>query len=165
MVASTLGNIGSALIDLNRHDEAIEYTNRALDGERALHAGGPHLDVAYALNNHASALEYAGRLQEAEPVYLESLAIREQLLPPEHPSVLVLKNNLGHLYAETGRPELAIQLFESILPVRRQRAEPLPLAVVLANYGNSLRLAGRDVEADRATAESEALFRQAGIEP
>lgn len=165
MVVTTLGNIGSALIDLERHDEAIEYTGRALDGERELHAGAPHMDVAYALNNHASAYEFAGRLDEAEPLYLESLAIREALLAPDHPSVLVVKNNLGLLYTKTDRPELAIRQFESILPERRRRGEPVPLAVVLANYGRSLRMVGRDAEADRATAESDALFRQAGIVP
>jgi len=164
-IVSTLGNIGSALIDLERHDEAIEYTGRALAGQRALHPDTPHLDVAYALNNHASAFEFADRIEEAEPLYLESLGIREQLLPPEHPSVLTVKNNLANLYAKSGRPELAIAQYESILPERRRREEPVPLAVVLSNYGHSLRMVGRDTDAERVEAEAEALFRDAGITP
>jgi tetratricopeptide (TPR) repeat protein len=164
-VVSTLSSIGSALIDLERHDEAIEYTGRALAGQRALHPDAPHLDVAFALNNHASAFEFADRFEEAEPLYLESLGIREQLLPPEHPSVLTVRNNLANLYAKSGRPELAIAQFESILPERRRRGEPVPLAVVLSNYGFTLRMVGRDAEAERVEAEAEALFRDAGITP
>ena len=164
MVVTTLGNVGSVLIDLGRHDEAIEYTRMALDGERALHAGAPHLDVAYALNNLASAIEYAGRLDEAEPLYMESLEIREQLLPAEHPSVLVIKNNLGNLYGKQGRPELAIEYFESILPERRRRGEPVPLAIVLNNYGVNLGRVGREAEGERAVAEAREIFRQAGVD-
>lgn len=159
-VVTSLGNLGSIYIDMDRHDEAIEYTGQALDGERQIHGDEPHLDVAIAANNHASALQYGGRLGDAEPLYRESLAVRLALLPESHPSVLVVKNNLANLLGSTGQPEEAVTLLASILPERRRRDEEIPLAVVLNNYGTNLHRTGRHAEAVDALGESYGLMRE-----
>lgn len=158
-VVTTLGNLGSVYIDMGRHDEAIEYTGQALEGERQIHGGELHLDVAMAANNHGSALQYGGRLGDAEPLYRESLTIRQALLPEGHPSVLVLKNNLANFLGSTGQPEEAVRLLASILPERRRRGEDIPLAVVLNNYGTNLHRTGRHAEAVDALGESYDLMR------
>ena len=153
-VLTSLSNLGSVYIDLGRDEEAIDFTLRALEGERIKHVDAPHLDVAVAANNHGSALQYGGRLSEAEPFFIESLEIREQLLAPDHPSVLIAKNNLGLYYRETDRPEAAARMLGSILPARRARNEPVPLAVVLTNYARSLLILERAEEAAAAAEEA-----------
>lgn len=38
-----------------------------------------------------------GKFAEAEPIFKQSLAIREKVLGPEHPDVATTLNHLGHL--------------------------------------------------------------------
>lgn len=158
-VVTTLGNLGSVYVDMDRDAEAIEYTRLALEGEREIHGPQPHMDVAIAANNHASALQYGGRPADAELFYRESLAIRQALLAETHPSVLLIKNNLANLLGSTGQPEEAVDLLASILPERRRRGEEIPLAVVLNNYGYNLHRTGRTAEAVEAFEESYELMR------
>jgi eukaryotic-like serine/threonine-protein kinase len=156
--------LGRAYVRLGANDSALVLLSDAAERVEAAH-GGSSDAYAEALRQLGVAHEDAGDVPAAEALYLESLGIREELLPPEHPSVLIVKNHLGNLYAGSGRPELAIAQFESILPERRRRGETAPLAVVLTNYGQSLRMVGRDSEAERVEAEADALLRDMGITP
>jgi hypothetical protein len=48
-------------------------------------------------------LQEAGRLAEAIPLYLRTLADRERVLGDTHPDTLTSRNNLAHAYQEAGR--------------------------------------------------------------
>lgn len=125
----------------------------------ALYGDTPRLEVAYSLNNLASALETAGRYDEAEPLYLRSLAIREALLDAEHPSITLIRNNLGTLYIRSGRAEEAIPLYEDVLAAyRRDALRPMRLASSLSNYAVALIRAGRPAAAVDPLLEAEALM-------
>ena len=64
----------------------------------------PHAALAQGLfeasdlNERAIKLGNAGRYSEAEPLYKQSLAIREKVLGPNHPDVAASLNNLAELY-------------------------------------------------------------------
>ena len=154
-----LNNLGLVYTDAGRLEEGIEYSRRALDAYLARHGDTPHLEVAYSTNNLASTLERAGRFDEAEPLYLRSMEIREALLDPDHPHVTQIKNNLGTLYNRTGRQEQAVPLLADVVAAhRRHGLEPGSLAAGLSNYGVALLRSGRFAEAIDALQESQALF-------
>ena len=56
-----------------------------------------------ALNNLGSVLHALGRLNEAEPLFRQSLEIQRKALGPEHADVGTSLNNLGMLLQAQGR--------------------------------------------------------------
>jgi tetratricopeptide (TPR) repeat protein len=59
--------------------------------------------VAASLNNLALLYCDQGRYAEAEPLYGQALAIRQQQLGADHPDVAASLNNLAALYRDQGR--------------------------------------------------------------
>jgi tetratricopeptide (TPR) repeat protein len=55
--------------------------------------GDNHPDVASSLNNLAYLYESQGRYTEAEPLYLQALAIAEQALGENHPNTIIFREN------------------------------------------------------------------------
>ena len=53
-----------------------------------------HPDVAQSLNNLAELYSSQGKYAEAEPLYLQSLAIAEQALGKNHPNTIIFRENL-----------------------------------------------------------------------
>jgi tetratricopeptide (TPR) repeat protein len=58
---------------------------------------GDHPDVAQSLNNLASLYHNQGRYSEAEPLYLDALAIFERVLGTDHTNTITVWDNLRHL--------------------------------------------------------------------
>lgn len=58
-----------------------------------------------------------GRYEEAEPLYLEALAMRKKLLGEEHPYVATSINNLAGLYHKQGRYSEAEPLYQQALAI------------------------------------------------
>ena len=52
-----------------------------------------HPDVTLSLNNLAHLYYFQGRYTEAEPLYLQSLAIAEQALGENHPNTIIFREN------------------------------------------------------------------------
>ena len=65
-----------------------------------------------------------GKLDEAAPLFLRSLAIREKALGPNHPDVAQGCNNLGALYYEQAKYAEAKPLFERALAIRTAALGP-----------------------------------------
>jgi Tetratricopeptide repeat. len=55
---------------------------------------GDHPYVATSLNNLAFFYHNQGRYSEAEPLYLEALAMSERVLETNHPTTITVRNNL-----------------------------------------------------------------------
>ncbi len=156
-----LNNLGTLYSGAGRLEEGIEFSRQALDAYLARHGETPHLAVAFSTNNLASALEMAGRFDEAEPLYHHSMEIREALLDPDHPHVTQIKNNLGTLYIRTGRYEQAVSILAEAVAAHRSRGlEPRDMAAALSNYGRALVRSGQPGEAIDPLRESEALFSE-----
>jgi len=66
----------------------------------------------------------AGRLNDAIPLFEETLATREELLGPNHPHTLTSRNNLAAAYYAAGRLNDAIPLFEETLTAQTQLLGP-----------------------------------------
>ena len=101
-------------------------------------------DMATSLGRLASLYHDQGRYLEAEPLYLQALALKRSLLGEQHPDVATSLNNLAGLYRAQGRYEEAEPLYLQALALRRSLlGEQHPdvatslnnLAVLYANQG------------------------------
>ena len=100
--------------------EAIPRAERALKIQQRLHEGQDHPDVAISLNSLAVLYKDQGRLREAEPLFQESLTMRQRLFPEDHPDVATSLNNLAVLYKDQGRLREAEPLFQESLAMYRR---------------------------------------------
>ena len=73
--------------------------------------------VGWYLYNHT-------QYRETEPLHRRALAIREQLLGPEHPETAASLNNLANFYMDQGKYELAEPLHMRALAIREQQLGP-----------------------------------------
>jgi tetratricopeptide (TPR) repeat protein len=59
--------------------------------------GENHPSVAISLNNLAKLYDSQRKYEEAEPLYLQALAIAEQALGENHPTTVKIRENLQRL--------------------------------------------------------------------
>jgi tetratricopeptide (TPR) repeat protein len=85
-----------------------------------------------------------GRYPEAEPLYLEALDLRKQLLGDNHPDVAQSLNNLAYLYQSQGRYPEAEPLYLQALAIAEQAlGENHPNTIMCReNYAICLRRGG-----------------------
>ncbi|MFM6404221.1 MAG: tetratricopeptide repeat protein, partial [Microcystis sp.] len=97
-------------------------------------------DVAASLNNLAYLYKSQGRYKEAEPLYLQALDLRKQLLGDNHPHVALSLNNLAGLYYYQGRyTEAEPLLVEAINIFRERLGENHPhTQTIMENYKTML---------------------------
>ncbi len=99
-------------------------------------AAGP--EYATALNAWGDALNRTGKSAEAEPILVQSLEIRKQVLGDTHPDYATTLINLGLLYKNTGRfskaEPLYLQAFEIRLKTYGEKNNDV--ASVLNSLGN-----------------------------
>ena len=78
-----------------------------------------------------------GQYQEAEPLLMQAVAIREQTLGPEHLDVATSLNHLAELYREQAKYEQAEPLYLRALAIQESHLElaPQDLATILNNLG------------------------------
>jgi tetratricopeptide (TPR) repeat protein len=84
----------------------------------------PLTSEADELTNKAFALAYAGKYAEAILVAHQVLAMREQLLGPDHPDVATVLNSFGSLYQQVGRYADAEQFYKRMLEIREKALSP-----------------------------------------
>jgi CHAT domain-containing protein len=84
----------------------------------------PLTSEADELTNKAFALAYAGKYAEAILVAHQVLAMREQLLGPDHPNVAMVLDSFGRLYQQVGRFADAEQFYKRTLAIREKALKP-----------------------------------------
>lgn len=108
-----LSNVSSAQWRVGNLTESERLQRMALERLRAIE-GDDHPQVAILMNNLAITLAELGRPGDAEPYYLESLAIQKRLLG-EHPDVANSMNNIGMYYMRGGQLDKALPMMEGAL--------------------------------------------------
>mgnify|MGYP000996181112 CR=1 FL=1 len=76
--------------------------------------GPDHPSTLTARLNLAGAYQAAGRLDEAIPLFEQTLNDRTRILGPHHPRTLISRDNLAGAYRAAGRFEDAEKLFETL---------------------------------------------------
>jgi len=100
-VAATMTNLAMVYSGLAKPNEALALFEKARDIFEETSPGT--YELAAALNNLAMAYADGGRYQDAEEMYIESLAIRKDVLEPDHPQIAIALNNLAMLYKKSGQ--------------------------------------------------------------
>ncbi|WP_139240659.1 tetratricopeptide repeat protein, partial [Geitlerinema sp. PCC 9228] len=76
---------------------------------------------------------------DAEPLYLKAIQIREQSLPPSHPDLATNYNNLAGLYQDQGKLDDAEPLYLKAIQIREQSLPPSHPDLA-TNYNNLAEL-------------------------
>ena len=148
-MASRFANYrGEILRRQGRYPEAIAAHRRAVALDRRQGAEAEPWDRAVNLNNLGGALAGAGENHEAIAVVEESLALKRQVLAPDHPSLAATIDNLGTLWRNAGSPERSLPLFEEARGIRQQKltADHPDRLGGEVNYGAALTALGRPKE-------------------
>ena len=179
--AILVGNLGLALADLGRDQEAETTLDEALDLDRALVDLPDALAIDRArlgntLDNLAQLLERQGRIDEAQPLYARAVGVREALhadLPGEalHLRELVQTlNNFGILFARLGRLDEALPPLQRAIALTERLDELDPgsatdnvNAVTCGNLAGVRMLLG-ELESAREDYERELLLRRQLVE-
>ena len=153
---TALNNLGLALQEVRRFDEAIDAQQRAAAISRE---AGDRRGEGMALNNLGTALQEVGRFEEAIEAQQQAVAILREG-GDRHGTGMAL-GNLGLALQEVGRFEEAIEAHQqaaAILQVGDRHGE----GVALNNLGLALREAGRFEESIEAQQRAAAILREAG---
>ncbi len=120
------------------------------------------LDLATCLNSVGELYYAQGRYGEAEPLYVQSLSIREQQLGADHPDVATSLNNLANLCNSQGRYAEAEPLLIRSLSIREQQlgTDHPDVANSLNNLAELYRSQGRYGEAEQLYVRSLSIFEQ-----
>jgi tetratricopeptide (TPR) repeat protein len=84
---------------------------------------GP-LEEAKALDHYLLRLYQQGRFNDPIPLAQRALAIREEVMGPEHPDTATTLNNLAELYRETGTYAQGEALHQRALAIREKALGP-----------------------------------------
>ena len=104
-VAVTLNLLGSTYLELGRLRDAETCDRRSIMIARAL-SGEGRLQLCRGLENLAHLNAERANYDRAEGLIRRSLAIRREVLGPDHPTVAQLLNNLGEISLQHGREVL-----------------------------------------------------------
>ena len=112
--------------------------------------GPGHPDALASRNNLAGAYRKAGRLDEAIPLFEQTLKDFENLLGTNHPLTLTTQDNLAIAYRTAGRLDEAIPLFEETLEDFENLLGPNHPDTLTSrnNLADAYRAAGRAEEAE-----------------
>jgi tetratricopeptide (TPR) repeat protein len=118
--------------------------------------------LATSLNDLAFLYKSMGRYAEAEPLYVRSLAIREQELGANHSDTSRILNNLANFYKSTGRYAEAEPLYVRSLAIKEKElgANHPSTAISLNNLANLYESTGRYAEAEPLYVRSLAIREQ-----
>ncbi len=144
------------------YTEAISAAERYVSTARQLHGDA---DPAYgaALGWLAAAYQYAGRLDEAEPLRKRVLAIYEKAFAPDHPRIGIALNNLGEVYRAQSRNAEAEQLLRRSLAIAENAHGHHHVDVALAqlNLANVLTVEGKLKDAESLYVRSLSILEKA----
>jgi CHAT domain-containing protein/Tfp pilus assembly protein PilF len=120
-------------------------------------------DEAAKLNTQAVKLYSQGLYADAEPLFKQSLVIREKALGPDHPDVAQSLNNLALTYQNQGRYADAEPLHKRALAIREKALGPdhPDVANSLNNLAELYRNQGRYTDAEPFYKRSLAILEKA----
>lgn len=147
--ARLLQTLASTLRELGLIWSATEPQTQAL-AIRLHQLGEEHIDTLTSMNEMGLLFWAQGRLEEAEPLFLELLATRRRVLGEEALGTLESINNVGVLLQSRGKPADAEPYFRESMEKRRrvlgeEHAETL---VAINNMGYLLQEQGKHAEAE-----------------
>ena len=146
-----LEHMSEAYKEMCMFQESISYAHSALKMCERLHGDSDHPDLVIRINNYASGLQDAGRINEALPLYKRALEMCERLYgDADHPDVLRCVNNYAAGHKVAGRNNEALPLFKRALEMCERLygdADHPDVLRCVNNYALGHKVAGRNNEA------------------
>jgi len=107
-------------------------------------------EAARLLDQAGDYLRERGQYTEAEPLLIKSLALREKILGPEHPSLALSLHNMARLYHDQGKYTKAEPLYQQALAMREKSlgSEHPDLAITLNYLGMLYFYLGKYAQAE-----------------
>jgi len=115
--ASTLDDLGFALLQGKHPEEAVDVYRESLALERVVY-GGVHADIGQTLSNVGTVLLMVGRLDEAEQAMREAIAVDSKVYTSPHRIQSVHLANLAGVLFGKGDTDEATHLFRRSLDLR-----------------------------------------------
>ncbi|HXG09867.1 MAG TPA: tetratricopeptide repeat-containing protein kinase family protein, partial [Gemmataceae bacterium] len=123
VLAKLRDRLGRTLLSLGRAKEAIEFVSWARETRQAK-LGPDHPDTLNSMGNLALGYRAAGKLDQALPLYEETLRLTKAKLGPDHPSTLISMHNLAGAYQAAGKLDQALPLLEETLRLMKAKLGP-----------------------------------------
>lgn len=149
LMVQTLGFRSIALTELGRYDEAIAAARKALAIERDLPGGGHTRQTALQLQALGGAQLRAEKLEAARDSLNQALQIYLEHLPPEHPEVAAVRNNLAAVYNGLGDHRRALGEMLKVWDAYRAMSPDKPtvyLAMIASNVADAYAKLGQGTE-------------------
>jgi len=165
-LANDVGGLASVAQVRLHNDEAIALHLRSIELQERAH-GPDHPNVARQLDNYSTALQAAGRFDEAEQPLRRSLEIKRATLGPGHRSLGMTHSHLGSLALMRGELELSEQEYTHAVEILEAAAGPEHSLTAIALDGLARSLLGQ-TEYERAKQPAEravAIFEKTGAFP
>lgn len=145
-VVTNLNTLAYIYYNQDRLDQAEALYRRVVQLRKAAH--GEHVQTAQALNDFAALRLAQGHPAEALAFHREALAMRERLLPPDHPHIAQSREHIGWVLQQEGRYAEAERLYSLSLVARRAHfgEEHVAVANSLLLLGEVRALLGRTDE-------------------
>jgi eukaryotic-like serine/threonine-protein kinase len=148
--AECLGSRGTVARYSEDAEGALRYTTAALAQLRASGQASNERE-ADALGNLANSYQMNGRNREASQYYEEALRKFSDIGRESSPNAIVTRNNLGLVSEAAGVPRRALQVYDDILRILRERdPRAEPPVYMAANRARALETIGRFDEAEAA---------------
>ncbi|GIJ43821.1 hypothetical protein Val02_07070 [Virgisporangium aliadipatigenens] len=130
-VAQDVAVLGAALAGQRRFDEARALFHEAMRACARAHPPRRY-EIAVHLHNLAGIDHVEGRTADAERRYRQALAVKEELLGPDHPEIAAIAHNLARLLRT---PESAALVRRASAIVAERCPPTHPVAVALRRLG------------------------------
>ncbi len=157
-VGESLNNLASLLRFRGDVDHAEQLYSEAIDIFRL---GDDRENLANTLNNLARLHQGQGELDAAERLFREALALRREVLTPDHALVANSLSNLAALLQEKGEHASAEPLYRESLAILRQKlGDRHPwVGFSLSALTSLLITVGEHAEAERQAREAAVILR------
>ena len=135
-------------LDLGRIADAERWA-RLADSILDRTPAGTSRTRSWVANNLAAVYAANGRLEQAEKLDRQAIALKEESLGPEHPDVAISLDGLGAILTELGRPAEGIKFTERAIAILSKHADPTDpvLADAVANKAVALLALGQHEQA------------------
>lgn len=150
---TSLDNFSRVLAKRGKHEQLAEKLAWLRAG---VSADNSHLDNL--LLQLGSAYIRSEQFAKAEPLFVESLQIRERTLPDGDPQILSGQSNLGNIYVRWGNYAKGEQIIAAALANKALKKGQAPAGMLLLNYGTCLTGLGRHEVAEKHLLEAHEIL-------
>ena len=137
------------LLAQGKYDMALDRSQKVLRSIRHRHYKEGDIAVLGSMNLTGLALSRQGKYAEGEAMFRQALTLSRRLVGIEHPTTLVIMNNLAAVFNEVGKPEEVMSMYRQILALSQRvlGMEHLNTLMRMDNLAIALHGLGRNEEA------------------